>query len=166
MLILLTTLACSTPEPAPAPAPVPSEEGAVEAPDAPMAPNATEGSEGPATPDGTVPGDGVVFSGTIEGFGDGQVRFVEDGKSIHLDKVTGGTFRIEAPANNPTPIHVLVTAEDGSWAGHPDTVTLGEEDVSITFSSTDQPDWAANLTPPASQILTENDLDRPPVPAP
>lgn len=167
MLILLTTLACSTPEPAPAPAPTPAPgDGSVEAPEAPNTAEGAEGSAGPTSTEGTVPGEAITFSGTVDGFGDGQVRFLENGKGIHLDVVTAGRFSIEAPANNPSPIQVLVTAPDGSWAAHPETVDLGSEDVSITFASTDQPEWAANLSPPASQTLTESDLDRDPVPAP
>lgn len=103
-----------------------------------------------------VPEDSVKLVGVVDGFGDGQVRCVEiDGaaKVVHVAPVIQGHFSIKAPRGRATPFYIAVTGEDGSWAALPEPITLGDEELSVSFSSTDQPEWAASMEPAPTTII-------------
>ena len=114
----------------------------------------------------------VALKGKVDGFGDGQVRFVDmsgDTEIIHVAAVIAGNFSIQAPAGNPNPVYIGVTAADGSWAALAEPVTVGSEAVDVSFASTDQPAWASSMTPSMTETVDPSTLHqgRPePEPAP
>ena len=172
MMILFATLACSTPDPAPAPTPEAAQAPAGDGAPSPEAAPAPTG-EGSAVAVDTLPdGDTVPLTGTVDGFGDGQVRFVEmagETKVIHVAAVIAGSFSIQAPAGNANPVYIGVTGADGSWAALTEPVSVGSTAVDVAFASTDQPDWAANMTPKMSETVDPASLTEgrpPPEPAP
>lgn len=103
----------------------------------------------PARPDLSVPGPSVDLSGTVAGFADGQVRFLEafeDGiHPVCIATLRQGRFTAEAPEHNLNPVYIAVTETDGRWTALADPVVVTTEDITVTLTADARPAWTEGL---------------------